>query len=53
MTGNPRMFTSLDEDVDEQDKITFGDISKGKVQGLARWQFQLIFQFQMLSWLHH
>jgi hypothetical protein len=34
MTGNPRMFTSLDENVDEQDKITFGDNSKGKVQGL-------------------
>jgi hypothetical protein len=28
MTGNPRMFTSLDEDVDEQDKITFGIIQK-------------------------
>jgi hypothetical protein len=36
MTGNPRMFTSLDEDVDEQDKITFGDNSKGKVQGLGK-----------------
>jgi hypothetical protein len=35
MTSNPRMFTSLDEDVDEQDKITFGDNSKGKVQGLG------------------
>jgi hypothetical protein len=35
-TGNPRMFTSLDEDVDEQDKITFGDNSKGKVQGLGK-----------------
>jgi hypothetical protein len=31
MTGNPQMFTSLDEDIDEQDKITFGDNSKGKV----------------------
>jgi hypothetical protein len=31
MTGNPRMFTSLDENVDGQDKITFGDNSKGKV----------------------
>jgi hypothetical protein len=30
------MFTSLDEDVDEQDKITFGDNSKGKVQGLDK-----------------
>jgi hypothetical protein len=36
MTGNPWMFTSLDEDVDEQDKITFGDYSKGKVQGLGK-----------------
>jgi hypothetical protein len=27
------MFTSLDEDVDEQDKITFGDNSKGTIQG--------------------
>jgi hypothetical protein len=36
MTSNPRMFTSLDEDVDEQDKTTFGDNSKGKVQGLGK-----------------
>jgi hypothetical protein len=36
MTGNPRMFTSLDENVDGQDKITFGDNSKGKVQGLGK-----------------
>jgi hypothetical protein len=31
MTGNPQMFTSLDIDVDEQDKITSGDNSKGKI----------------------
>jgi hypothetical protein len=36
MTGNPQMFTSLDENVDEQDKITFGDNSKGKVKGLGK-----------------
>jgi hypothetical protein len=36
MTGNPQMFTSLDENVDGQDKITFGDNSKGKVQGLGK-----------------
>jgi hypothetical protein len=30
------MFTSLDENVDRQDKITFGDNSKGKVQGLGK-----------------
>ena len=36
MTGNPCMFTSLDEDVDGQERITFGDNSKGKVQGLDK-----------------
>jgi hypothetical protein len=36
MTGNPCMFTSLDENVDGQDKITFWDNSKGKVQGLGK-----------------
>jgi hypothetical protein len=36
MIVNPWMFTYLDENVDEQDKITFGDNSKGKVQGLGK-----------------
>jgi hypothetical protein len=36
MTDNPRMITSLDENVDEQDKNTSGDNSKGKVQGLGK-----------------
>jgi hypothetical protein len=36
MTGIPRMFTSLDDDVDEQDKLTFGDNSKGTIQGLGK-----------------
>jgi hypothetical protein len=36
MIGDPQMFTSLDEYVDDQDKITFGDNSKGKVQGLGK-----------------
>ena len=36
MTEDPRMFTSLDEDVDNQEKITFGDNSKGKVKGLGK-----------------
>ena len=35
MTGDPCMFTSLDE-VDGQERITFGDNSKGKVQGLGK-----------------
>jgi hypothetical protein len=36
MTGDHHMFTSLDEDVDDQERITFGDNSKGKVQGLGK-----------------
>ena len=35
MIGDPRMFTSLDEEVDGQARITFGDNSKGNVKG--RW----------------
>ena len=30
------MFTSVDENVDNQEKITFGDNSKGKVKGLGK-----------------
>ena len=36
MTGDPRMFTSLDEEVDGQERITFGDNSKGKVKGMDK-----------------
>ena len=36
MTGDPRMFTSLDEEVDGQERIIFGDNSKGKVKGLGK-----------------
>ena len=36
MTGDPRMFTSLDEEVDGQERITFGDYSKGKVKELGK-----------------
>ena len=36
MTGDPRMFTSLDEEVDGQERITFGDNLKGKVKGLGK-----------------
>ena len=36
MTDDPRMFTSLDEEVDGQERITFGDNSNGKVKGLGK-----------------
>jgi hypothetical protein len=36
MTDDPCMFTSLAEDVDGLERITFGDNSKGKVQGLGK-----------------
>jgi len=36
MTGEPWMLTSHNEDVDNQEKITFGNNSKGKVKGLLK-----------------
>ena len=36
MTGDHRMFTSLDEEVDRKERITFGDNSKCKVIGLGK-----------------
>ena len=36
MTGDPHMFTLLDEEVDVQERIIFGDNSKGKVNGLGK-----------------
>ena len=36
MTGDPRMFTTLDKEVDGQEMITFGENSKGKVQELGK-----------------
>ena len=53
MIGDPRMFTSLDEEVDGQERITFGDNSQGKFQGLGKVQYQMIIQFQMSYMLLH
>jgi hypothetical protein len=36
MTKNGRMFTSIDNEGSECDKITFGDNSKGKMKGLGK-----------------
>jgi hypothetical protein len=36
MTGNGRIFTSIDDEGSECDKITFGDNIKGKVKGLDK-----------------
>jgi hypothetical protein len=36
MTGNGRMFTSIDNEGSDCDKITFGDNSKGKVKGSGK-----------------
>ncbi|WVZ96842.1 hypothetical protein U9M48_042425 [Paspalum notatum var. saurae] len=36
MIGDSRMFTSLSENVEEYNKTTFGDNSKGKVEGLGK-----------------
>jgi hypothetical protein len=35
MTGDPRMFTSLEENEECQENITFGDNSKSKVKGIS------------------
>ena len=53
MTGDPCMFTSLDEEVDGQEKITFGDNSKGKVKGLGKVAYQMIIPSPMCSMLPH
>ena len=42
MTGDPRMFTSLDEQVDEQERITFGDHSISNVLYVASLSFNLL-----------
>jgi hypothetical protein len=36
MTGNRRLFTSIDNEGLECDKITFGDNNKGRVKGLGK-----------------
>jgi hypothetical protein len=36
MTGDPHMFATLEENGECQEKITFGDNSKGKVKGLGK-----------------
>jgi hypothetical protein len=35
MTGDPMMFSSLDENVDGYSDIIFGDNSRGKVKGVG------------------
>ena len=47
MTGDPRMFTSLDEQVDEQERITFGDHSISNVLYVASLSFNLLFVGQL------
>ena len=53
MTGDPRMFTSLDEEVDGQERIIFGNNSKAKLKDWAKWQYQMIIPSPMYSILHH
>lgn len=47
MNDDPSMLTSLDEDLDDQERIKFRDNSKGKVKVLERLQYQIITQSQM------
>ena len=36
MTGDSRMFSSLDGDISGYDNISFGDNGKGEVKGLGK-----------------
>jgi hypothetical protein len=47
MNDDPSMLTSLDEDLDDQERIKFRDNSRGKVKVLERLQYQIITQSQM------
>ena len=47
MIGDPRMFTSLDKEVDGQERIIFGGTQRAKFKDWAKWQYQMIIQFQI------
>jgi hypothetical protein len=47
MTGNGRMFTSIDNKGSKCDKINFGDISKVKVKDWVKLRSLMIYLFQM------
>ena len=51
MTGDPRMFTSLDEEVDGQEKIHLEIIQRAKSKDWAKWQYQMIILSQMCDML--
>jgi hypothetical protein len=42
---NERIFTSIDNEGSECDKITFGDNIKGKVKGLSKFATLMIYPF--------
>jgi hypothetical protein len=45
MTGDPRMFTSLDEEVDGQERLHLVIIQRAKFKGWAKLQYQMTTQF--------
>lgn len=47
MNDDPSMLASLDENLDDQERIKFRDNSRGKVKVLERLQYQMITQSQM------
>ena len=46
MTGDPHMFTSLDEEVDGQERIHLVIIQRAKYKGWEKLQYQMITQYQ-------
>ncbi len=47
MTGDRAMFTTFEVGGNEQEKVTFGDNSKGKVIGLGKIAISMICQLIM------
>ena len=53
MTGDPRMFTSLDEEVDGQENLLLEITQRARLKDWAKWQYQMIILSQMCSMLLH
>ena len=47
MTDDPRMFTSLDEEVDGQEESHLEIIQRARLKDWAKWQYQMIILSQM------
>ena len=53
MTGDPRMFTSLDEEVVDKKESHLEIIQRARLKDWAKWQSQMIIQSQICYMLLH